>query len=213
MKVTDTHNMQTIQGIYQEKLQKMYRAAQEGAARFGTDSNVFSDLLSTIEDRFGFDSAAPISDSGSSETGRIDAAIEQASRVVGLDSGLIRAVIEAESDFDPDAVSRCGAQGLMQLMPGTARSLGVVDPFDIRENVLGGTRYLQKQLAGFGDIRLALAAYNAGPSKIGSLSITDPGDPEQYSRISDGVRGYVDKVLSLWDQYRDIEDGYAEQSI
>ena len=192
--------MQSIQSIYQSKLSKLYSIAEEGAARFGTDSSVFSDLLSTIEDRFGFESAAPISDS---RTGgeSIDAAIEKASRTIGLDDDLIRAVIQAESDFDPDAVSCCGAQGLMQLMPGTARSLGVGDPFDVQENVLGGTQYLKKQLVNFGDIRLALAAYNAGPGKIGSLGITNPGDPEQYSRISDGVRGYVDKVLSHWDQY------------
>lgn len=195
--------MQTIRGIYQSKIQKMYDAAQAGAARFGADSNVFSDFLSTIEDRFGFDSAASLPDSRPGDAARIDAAIEQASQTAGLDAGLIRSVIKAESDFDPEAVSCCGAQGLMQLMPGTARSLGVVDSFDIRENVTGGTRYLQKQLAGFGDIRLALAAYNAGPTKIGSLDITDAGDPEQYSRISPGVRGYVDKVLSLWNQYRE----------
>lgn len=196
--------MQTIQGIYQSKLQKMHRVAEEGAARFGSDSNMFSDLLSTIEGRFalGFDSAAPISDSVPDADG-IDAAIERASETVGLDSSLIRAVIEAESDYDPEAVSRCGAQGLMQLMPGTARSLGVVDPFDVQQNVLGGTQYLQKQLQNFGDIRLALAAYNAGPAKVASLDITDPDDLAQYSRISDGVRGYVNKVMSLWNQYRE----------
>jgi len=194
--------MQTIQGIYQSKLQKMYSAAQEGAARFGTDTNVFSDLLRRIEGRLGFDSAAPIAESRAGEADRIDAAVENASRTVGLDADLLRAVIKAESSFDPDAVSCCGAEGLMQLMPGTARSLGVADPYDIEQNVNGGARYL-KQLAGFGDIRLALAAYNAGPAKIGSLGITDPDDPAQYARISTGVRGYVDKVLSYWDQYRD----------
>jgi len=158
--------------------------------------------LRRIEGRLGFDSAAPIAESRAGEADRIDAAVENASRTVGLDADLLRAVIKAESSFDPDAVSCCGAEGLMQLMPGTARSLGVADPYDIEQNVNGGARYL-KQLAGFGDIRLALAAYNAGPAKIGSLGITDPDDPAQYARISTGVRGYVDKVLSYWDQYRD----------
>lgn len=197
--------MQSIQGIYQSKLAKLYGVAQEGAARFGADSNVFSDLLSTIEGRFAsdFESAAPLSESQKGEAGAIDEAINRASKTVGIDQSLIRAVIQAESDFDPDAVSYCGAMGLMQLMPGTARSLGVVDPFNVQENVLGGTEYLKKQLESFGDIRLALAAYNAGPTKIGSLGITDPDDPEQYTRISTGVRKYVDKVLSRWDQYRE----------
>mgnify|MGYP000203416821 CR=1 FL=1 len=194
--------MRSIEGIYQLKLTVFYDAAKEGAARFGTDSNVFSDLLSAIEGRLDTQSAAPQTDtSNAGAIPEIETAIDMASRRFGLDESLIRAVIQAESDFDPHAVSCCGAQGLMQLMPGTARSLGVVDPFNVQQNVLGGTQYLKKQLEGFGDIRLALAAYNAGPGKIGSLHITDPDDPEQYLRISDGVRSYVDRVLNYRDRF------------
>lgn len=195
--------MQSIEDIYQSKLGMFYRTAEEGAARFGTESNVFSDLLRTIEGRFALSSegAAPISDPRSGGTSaEIDTAIEDASRAVGLDASLIRSVIQAESDYDPYAVSYCGAEGLMQLMPGTANSLGVANSFDVEENVMGGARYLKKQLGAFGDIRLALAAYNAGPGRIGSLNITDPDDPEQYSRISPGVRDYVDTVLSYRDR-------------
>jgi len=92
--------------------------------------------------------------------------IEEASSRTGLPEALISAVIETESGYRPDAVSSAGAQGLMQLMPGTARSLGVDDPLDPRENVLGGSEYLRKQLSRFGSVEKALAAYNAGPRAV-----------------------------------------------
>ena len=127
--------------------------------------------------------------------------MSQAARQTGLDPALIKAVIQVESSFRTDAVSRCGAQGLMQLMPGTARSLGVTNSFDVNQNVMGGSTYLQQQLERFGDIRLALAAYNTGPGRIGRLDITNADDPQQYAKISEGVRGYVDKVMKYYKQF------------
>jgi soluble lytic murein transglycosylase-like protein len=91
----------------------------------------------------------------------------EAARRHGLDPELVMAVVSVESAFRKDAVSPKGAQGLMQLMPATARELGVTDAFDPAQNLDAGTRYLNALLAEFhGDVRLALAAYNAGPNAV-----------------------------------------------
>ncbi len=97
----------------------------------------------------------------------IEQGIQKAARTYGLPPELIRAVIQAESHFQVKAVSSAGAQGLMQLMPGTAKELGVKDPFDIDQNIDGGSRYLKNMLDRFGgDLKSALSAYNAGPGTV-----------------------------------------------
>jgi soluble lytic murein transglycosylase-like protein len=114
--------------------------------------------------------------------------IAEAAEKSGLSQALISAVISAESGFRPDAVSPAGARGLMQLMPGTARALGVADPFDPQQNVLGGARYLEQQLRQFGSIEKALAAYNAGPGAVQRYGGIPPY-PE--------TQNYVRRVLSM----------------
>jgi soluble lytic murein transglycosylase-like protein len=100
-------------------------------------------------------------------TSDMDQLINQASQQYDLPAKLIKAVIQHESNFNPHALSKSGASGLMQLMPTTARSLGVNDVFDPEQNILAGSKYLKQMLDKYdGKLELALAAYNAGPANV-----------------------------------------------
>ena len=122
----------------------------------------------------------------------LDPIISRASRKYGVDIGLIRAVIKAESDFNPQAVSHAGARGLMQLMPATARSLGVSDSFDPEQNVMGGTRFLKDLLQRYdGNVDAALAAYNWGPGNVDKR-------PDHLPRET---RDYLARVKQLYASY------------
>jgi len=112
--------------------------------------------------------------------------VEEAARLHQVSPDLVKAIIAVESEFDQWAVSSKGARGLMQLMPDTARRLGVADSFDARQNIFGGTQYLRMLLDQFGgDVDLALAAYNAGPTAV----LRYGGIPPYRE-----TRGYVQKV-------------------
>jgi transglycosylase-like protein with SLT domain/uncharacterized protein DUF4124 len=121
--------------------------------------------------------------------GEFNQHIEAAGALHGVSTDLIRAVIQVESEFDPLARSSKGAQGLMQLMPDTARRLGVANAFDARQNIFGGVRYLRQLLDMFqGDVALATAGYNAGENAV----VRYKGVPPYRE-----TRGYVQKIQSL----------------
>ena len=118
--------------------------------------------------------------------------IESAARASRIRPELVHAVVRAESAYRPDAVSEKGARGLMQLMPATAERFGVTDPHDPRQNLRGGTRYLHELLKLFNnDLRLAVAAYNAGENAVINYGRRVPPYPE--------TQRYVEKVLGFYE--------------
>jgi soluble lytic murein transglycosylase-like protein len=123
-----------------------------------------------------------------------DPYIREAARLYQIPEALVRAVIRVESNFDPRAVSHANAQGLMQLIPATAEGMLCNDPFDARQNVLGGTRYLRVLANLFnGNLQLTLAAYNAGPNAVIRYRGIPPFEETQL---------YVTKVLQFYNLYR-----------
>jgi soluble lytic murein transglycosylase-like protein len=137
--------------------------------------------------------ATPAEDDIDTQAG-MDAFIKKVAAKYNVSPDLVAAVIEAESEFNPRAVSRRGARGLMQLMPKTAKSLGVDDPFDPRENIEAGVRHLRALMDRFGDnLPLVLAAYNAGEVAV----IKHRGVPPYRE-----TRAYVKRILKRLDRIR-----------
>ena len=122
-----------------------------------------------------------------------DSIISSCCNLYGVPKSLVKAVIHAESGYNPNAVSRAGAEGLMQLMPGTAQQLKVSDSFNPSDNIRGGVKYLKFLLDTFkGDVSLALAAYNAGLTKVAKYGGVPPYEE---------TRNYVSKVLNYQKSY------------
>ena len=111
-----------------------------------------------------------------------------------LDADFVKAVVKQESGFNPNATSKCGAMGLMQLMPQTARALGVVDAYNPEQNIQGGVKYLKSMMTRFGnDPKLALAAYNAGPGAVQKY-----GDVPPYRE----TQNYVKNIMASWEKIK-----------
>jgi soluble lytic murein transglycosylase-like protein len=126
------------------------------------------------------------------EQTRYESVILEAARTYNIDHTLIKAVIKAESNFNPRAVSPKGARGLMQIMPHNFKELGIYNPFDPRQNIMAGTLYLKRLVIRFDNLSLALAAYNAGPSVVSTYNSVPP-----YKE----TREYVRRVLRYYKYY------------
>jgi soluble lytic murein transglycosylase-like protein len=162
---------------------------QASAAASGTS---FDQQLQSATGQLGAGAVAPLAAGGSD--GQYDAQIGAAAQKYGIDPALLKGLIKQESGFNPNAGSSAGAQGLTQLMPGTASSLGCTNPLDPAQSIDAGARYLSQQLNTFGgDVRKALAAYNAGPGAVQRYGGVPPYGETQ---------NYVQKVMSYADQYR-----------
>src|SRR6202043_1895954 len=135
----------------------------------------------------------------------IDSAIDQAAARHNVDPNLVRAVVKVESNFNPNAVSRKGAMGLMQLMPSTARQLKVRNPFDPEQNVDAGVRHLKQLLESYGgDVKLTLAAYNAGAGAVARSS----GVPHFAE-----TQNYVRRITNLYYGGADFNSGVSRDPV
>jgi soluble lytic murein transglycosylase-like protein len=163
-------------------------------------SVIFASLAMTIPHQLKYSASKPLP-SGPRVSTTIDSVeavpptkayegiIREAAALYRVDASLIRSVMQAESAFDPSAVSRAGAMGLMQLMPDIAEAFGVVHPFDPRENIMAGTRLLRELLDQHrGNLRLTIASYNAGPTAVAHYGAVPPFRETQ---------GYVKRVTGL----------------
>jgi len=178
------------------------------------DGNLFGIMLSGLmngtlaEDLPAVGQAAPLplgpaAGGIASGNGSFDDLISSAASRYGIDPALVKAVVQTESGFDPNAVSHAGAKGLMQLMDDTARGLGVNDSFDPMQNIDGGTRFLSYLLRKYdGQLMPALAAYNAGPGRVDRLGLTtDAQVGERLGDLPQETQRYVHKVLSAMQQW------------
>lgn len=135
------------------------------------------------------------------ETKTLDEIFDNAAKEYNVSVDLLKAIGKAESSFNPNAVSRCGAQGVMQLMPATAKELGVTDSFDAEQNIMGGAKYISGLLKKYdGDTKLALAAYNAGSGNVKKYGGIPPFKETQ---------NYVVKVINFMQQGTDTKGAFV----
>ena len=138
--------------------------------------------------------------SDKNSTIEIERAIESSAKKYGVDADLIRAIIKTESNFNPNVVSSAGAKGLMQLMPENCKEYGVVDPFDIEENIDAGTRHIKEYIDKYdGDVQMGLMAYNGGPTRMKNRGVNSIDD---IYKMPKETQNYVPKVMKYYNEYK-----------
>ena len=171
----------------------------------GDSSNEISSVLDEINQNSGNleygqntyeNSSGSVKEEVNTGNSSIDDAINKASEKYNVDAKLIKSVIKQESNFNPNSVSSAGAMGLMQLMPSNAKYYGASNAFDVNQNVDAGTRLLKDYLNMYGDNKkMALAAYNAGPTRIKNKGVTDTS---QFNKLPKETQNYVKKVMNYY---------------
>lgn len=160
-------NMASVTGLSPTAVSSTGKAAGNSATASATETTFKSTLIDEVADLVGKETAAK-------ET-NLDAIFEKAAETFGVPVKLLKAMAKAESNFNPNAVSSCGAQGIMQLMPATSAALGVTNPFDPEQNIMGGAKYISDKIKKYdGDITLALAAYQAGSGNVAKYGGVPP---------------------------------------
>ena len=185
--------------------QAMLRAAKEPSVQTSSKTGSSSEFSAIFEKSLG------------SVSEDMDAIFEEAASKFQISSKLLKAVAKAESNFNPNAVSGAGAMGVMQLMPGTAKNLGVSDPFDARQNIMGGAKYLKENLDRFGNVELALAAYNAGPGSVQKYGGVPPyKETQNYVKKISGYLGgetlYANRSVMTGGSYGSSDSTYGNLS-
>lgn len=171
----------------QSEIQGVVRGVQNNLITQGAKASATGSFQSVLSAAASAGNTVRKTTSLPSRAAQYESIFDEASRTYGVSKSLLLAVAKAESNFDTNSVSHAGAQGIMQLMPGTAKTLGVKNAFDPYENIMGGAKLLRDNIKSFGSVPLALAAYNAGPGAVKKYGGVPPYKETQ---------NYVKKIMA-----------------